>query len=148
MLSASATGEFTIHTLRLVPGEDLKRQIASFAQTHGIPAAFVMSAVGSLSEVELRTAGTSFATRLVADLEIVGLGGTIAKGGAVHLHVVVADATGKTHGGHLVGGVVRTTAEIVLGAPAGLVFERAVDSATGYYELVPTATTAPLPLPT
>jgi len=146
MISASATGELTVHTLRLAPGEDLKHQIVSFARANELSAAFVMAAVGSLSAVELRTAGLSFGTRLATDLEIVALSGTIAKGGAAHLHAVVADATGKTYGGHLVGGVVRTTAEIVLGAPAGLLFERAIDAATGYHELVPTAApSAPTP---
>ena len=67
--------------------------------------------------------------------EIVSLSGTISPNG-VHLHLSIADAAGKTVGGHLVHGcVVHTTVEIVVADMGGVRFARIPDPATGYKEL-------------
>jgi predicted DNA-binding protein with PD1-like motif len=68
-------------------------------------------------------------------LKIVSLVGTLGQDG-VHLHISIADSTGKTTGGHLVDGcLVYTTAEIVIGDAQGLTFSREQDEQTGYKEL-------------
>ena len=69
--------------------------------------------------------------------EIVSLVGTFSPDGSCHVHVSLADATGAVWGGHVMGSLeVFTTAEIVLGECAGLVFGREQDECTGYPELV------------
>ena len=65
--------------------------------------------------------------------EIVSLVGTISGGG--HLHVSLADSTGKLLGGHLLELTVDTTAEIVIGDCSSLSFDRVLDDTTGFHEL-------------
>lgn len=81
--------------------------------------------------------------------EIVSLVGTLSANGS-HLHLAVADSTGRTIGGHLLDGCrVYTAAEIVLGELPALDFRRETDPAFGYLELVvrpvpaPASTNAP-----
>lgn len=75
----------------------------------------LISAVGSLSVVQLRLAGADEATTIQGDLEILSLSGTLSPDGA-HLHMAIADGNGHLIGGHLcAGSLVRTTAELVVG---------------------------------
>ena len=63
--------------------------------------------------------------------------GTLQSNSECHLHISLADKEGKLVGGHLVGEcVVFTTAEVVIGALEGIVFEREFDAETGFKELV------------
>lgn len=63
--------------------------------------------------------------------------GTLSATGGSHLHLAVADSTGRTLGGHLLAGCrVYTTAEVVLVALPELKFTRETDPAFGYKELV------------
>jgi len=138
MLHAHGTLPLKVHALRLAPGDDLREQLASLTRQNAIGAGFILAAVGSLSVARLRYAGLDDAAELRGDLEIVALSGTLATGGAVHLHLAVADATGSVRAGHLLtGSLVRTTAEIVVGEAPDLRFTREVDPSTGYLELVP-----------
>ena len=123
-------------------------------------AAFVMSAVGSLSALTLRMAShnnnnnnnnkqqqgkedkdeesssnNNAFRSWTESLEIVSLVGTFAAD-SKHLHMSVSNANGETFGGHLVAGTVFTTVELVLGTVDGVLFERKHDEATGYRELV------------
>lgn len=126
----------TVAALRLVPGQDLKRALVAWVEREQIAAACVLTCVGSLSVAHLRYAAESEGARTEAPLEILGLVGTLGRGG-VHLHLTVADAQGQTLGGHLLdGNLVRTTAELVLGVLPGLAFDREPDPQTGYSELV------------
>jgi len=121
---------------RLRPGQDLNRELLDLAERERIHAGWVLTCVGSLSRVTLRLAGAE--RRLTRDgtFEIVSLVGTISRGGG-HLHLAASDEEGTTVGGHLLDGcVVRTTAEVVLGADERLVFDRRHDPETGYDELV------------
>jgi len=73
------------------------------------------------------------------DTEIVSLVGTLSRESQPHLHISLSDETGKVIGGHLPssgGAIVRTTAEVVLGASSDLVFTRKYDEETGFDELV------------
>jgi predicted DNA-binding protein with PD1-like motif len=122
--------------VRLRPGQDLKRELLAVAERERIQAGWVLTGVGSLSRATLRLAGAARHASLQGDLEIVALVGTLALAGS-HLHLAVADDHGTTVGGHLADGcVVRTTAEVVVGADDRLRFDREPDPETGYDELV------------
>lgn len=121
--------------LRLPPGADLRRALEQAASTAGWSGAFVVCGIGSLADVQLRFAGAATATTLPGDFEIISLAGSLSADGA-HLHMAVADAAGRVHGGHLVyGNLVRTTAEVLLADTAGWQLSRQFDAATGFAEL-------------
>lgn len=88
------------YALRLRPGQDLKQELAAFVAAHQIRAGAVLTCVGSLTEVVLRLANQPDATTYRGHFEIVSLAGTLSTAGS-HLHLAVADATGRTLGGHL-----------------------------------------------
>jgi predicted DNA-binding protein with PD1-like motif len=95
----------------------------------------LISAVGSLSLVQLRLAGATEATAIHGELEILSLSGTLSPDGS-HLHIAVAGSSGEVIGGHLcAGSLVRTTAELVIGLLPEWQFRRERDPATGYAEL-------------
>lgn len=128
-----------VHVLRLVPGDDLRlsleRAFAKLAEEHGIQAACIVSAVGSLSRAVLRYADKPVGSDINASLELLMLSGTLSPDGA-HLHASVADEQGEVKGGHLMPGcIVRTTAEVVIALLPGWQFRRELDEATGYSEL-------------
>jgi len=121
--------------LRLSPGADVRAAIVAALAGQGGRAAFVLQGIGSLSVAQLRYAGQPACTELRGDLEILTLAGTVAPDGA-HLHMSVADADGRVHGGHVGPGcIVRTTAELLLALLPDHAFAREHDPATGYPEL-------------
>jgi uncharacterized protein len=121
--------------IRLSPGADLRDEIVKAAAEHNLTAGCVLTTVGSLSRARIRWAGRPEYSEIVRDLEIVSLVGTIGPDGP-HLHLAVSDATGMTLGGHMGEGcIVRTTAEIVIGALPGKTFRRVHDPQTGFREL-------------
>ena len=123
------------YVLRLRPGQDLKAELQAFAKTHSLRAAFLASAVGSLTEVHLRYANQDAGTRQSGHFEILSLSGTLAADG-LHVHLSVADGTGAVTGGHLLDGCrVYTTVELVIGEATALTFARELDSTYGYREL-------------
>jgi predicted DNA-binding protein with PD1-like motif len=122
--------------LRLNPGADLRAALSAALTAYGAEAAFVVSGVGSLSEARLRFAGRDELHRMVGDLEILTLSGTLGLGGP-HLHASLSDADGRVVGGHVAPGcIVRTTAEILLAVLDDATFTREPDAETGYAELV------------
>lgn len=128
-----------VHVLRLSPGDDLRASLeAAFARLskeHGIEAACIVSAVGSLSRAVLRYAARPDGTDINAPLELLMLSGTLSADGA-HVHASVADEQGEVKGGHLMPGcIVRTTAEVVIALLPGWEFRRELDAATGFNEL-------------
>ncbi|GAB3638794.1 hypothetical protein GCM10027422_43840 [Hymenobacter arcticus] len=127
----------TAYALRLKPGDDLRQQLTAFVAAHHLEAGAMLTCVGSLTEVSLRLANQENATHYYGHFEIVSLVGTLSAAGGGHLHLAVADSTGRTLGGHLLDGCrVYTTAEIVLGALPDLQFVRETDPTFGYKELV------------
>ena len=121
--------------LRLPPGADLRRALEAWMGEQQEQAGCVISAVGSLSVVQLRLAGATQATAIHGELEILSLSGTLSPDGA-HLHLAIADSSGGVIGGHLcAGSLVRTTAELVIGLLPDWRFNRELDPATGYPEL-------------
>src|SRR5512140_1110678 len=128
-----------VHVLRLAPGDDLRLALeATFAQlatVHGIAAACIVSAVGSLSCAVLRYADHAGGSETAGPLELLMLSGTLSADGA-HLHASVADEHGAVRGGHLMAGsIVRTTVEVVIALLPGWEFRRELDAATGFREL-------------
>ena len=121
--------------LRLRPGDNLRQVLEAWMAQQPERAGCVISAVGSLSVVQLRLAGAAQSTTIHGDLEILSLAGTLAPNGA-HLHLAIADASGAVLGGHLCkGSRVRTTVELVLGVLPDWQFSRELDASTGYAEL-------------
>jgi uncharacterized protein len=134
-IASGETRKMRVLALRLRPGQDLRQQIEAFVKEKHIRAGFIMTAVGSLRKASMRLADQSNATAFDDKFEIVSLVGTLGQDG-VHLHLAISDGAGKTIGGHLVEGcLIYTTAEIVIGDAAGLVFSREQDKETGYKEL-------------
>lgn len=128
-----------VHVLRLSPGDDLRASLesafAGLAKEHGIEAACIVSAVGSLSRAVLRYAAKPGGSDINAPLELLMLSGTLSADGA-HVHASVANDQGEMKGGHLMPGcIVRTTVEVVIALLPGWEFRRELDAATGFNEL-------------
>jgi predicted DNA-binding protein with PD1-like motif len=124
------------HPLRLVPGDDLRGALEAALRQLGVPAAFVIQGIGSLSVAKLRLAGADEAVEFHDDIEILTLAGSLSTDGA-HLHMSVADARGQVTGGHVVHGcIIRTTAEILLALLPAHRFSRERDPVSGFLELV------------
>ena len=122
--------------LRLLPGDDLRRALEAAVAAQGAAAAFVLSGIGSLSVTKLRLAGADDAIDVTGEVEILTLAGSIAANGS-HLHMSVADASGRVVGGHAAYGcVVRTTAEVLIALLPDWRFAREADPSTGFEELV------------
>jgi len=134
-VESGETEQLKVYAFRLLPKQDLRKQIELFAKEKKIQAGLILTAVGSLQKTSLRLADQKDSTTFEGKYEIVSLVGTIAPDG-VHLHLSVSDSTGKTISGHLVEGCeIYTTAEIVLAEARGLLFTREQDTQTGYKEL-------------
>lgn len=117
------------------PGTDLKPVLAAHTLERGIQAGVIVTYVGSLSKAILRYAGKPEADVVTGDLEIVSMTGTLGCD-AMHIHLAVGNAEGRTLGGHVSDGcIVRTTAEIAVAEIDGTRFERKIDPQSGYHEL-------------
>lgn len=125
------------YTLRLVPGTDLVQEVRKFADENHLQAASVVSAVGSLSEANIRYANRSEGTLLKGVFEVVYFGGTI-DAQKQHLHISIADENGRMLGGHLMksGSITRTTMEIVIMELNDVVYTREKCPLSTYNELV------------
>ncbi len=123
-----------VFALRLKPHEDLKKSLTDFVNKTQL-SGFILTAVGSLQQVTIRFAGHPYGQAFKSLFEIISLGGTLSPNG-LHLHLAVADASGKIIGGHLMNGcIIYTTAEIIIGSSEDLKFIRSFDRETGYNEL-------------
>ncbi len=124
-----------VHTIRLLPGQDLKAELDKYVQKNQIEAGFILTCVGSLTQANLRLADQDIGSSYQGHFEIVSLVGTLSVNGS-HLHTSISDPVGKTTGGHLLEGcTVYTTAEIVIGVLPDTVYRREPEPASGYNEL-------------
>jgi predicted DNA-binding protein with PD1-like motif len=124
-----------VFALRLTPNQDLKQSLKEFATVHDLQAGFILTAIGSLTQATIRFADQKTSEILPGKFEILSLNGTLSIHG-IHLHITIADSTGRTIGGHLDNGcIIYTTAEIVIGESKDLVFTRTADPLTGFLEL-------------
>ena len=158
------SGPLITFATRLKPKDDLVSNLLSFVkramEQSSSQSAFMVSVVGSLECVKIRMANTG--KRMVETpspptpssptkskneirewnerLEIVSLVGTFDMDGGYHLHMSVSDAKGHVFGGHLMGGQIFTTCELVVGCTPGIQFTRPLDddpiNGTGFNELV------------
>eukprot|EP01106_Pelomyxa_sp_JSP_P002463 TRINITY_DN1373_c0_g1_i2.p1 TRINITY_DN1373_c0_g1~~TRINITY_DN1373_c0_g1_i2.p1 ORF type:complete len:120 (-),score=13.51 TRINITY_DN1373_c0_g1_i2:59-418(-) len=104
---------------------------------HELEAGYIVTCVGSVTQATIKFANQSQSTQLMGPFEIVSLTGTLTSAGGQHLHISLSDGTGITVGGHLmIGTLVYTTAEIILGEALDLTFSRQPDPVTTYNELV------------
>ncbi|GAB1483252.1 DNA-binding protein [Treponema sp.] len=128
------------HTLRLLPGQDLKREIVGFINQQKIEAGFICTCVGSLTHAELRYPYQhgQESTARDGEFEILALSGTLTVGlpDGCHIHATLSDEKGMAFGGHLQDGcLVCSTAEIVLCELQDVAYERSFDERTGFPEL-------------
>lgn len=125
-----------IHAFRLTKGMDLKKSIEQYVVNNKIKSGVILSAVGCLYQVCLRTADGKTVKTINEDCEIVSATGTLSIDGC-HIHISVSDVNLRTIGGHLKDNcLVNVTAEIVLAEFNEYNFSREFDENTGYKELV------------
>lgn len=126
---------FRIHTIRLLPGQDVLPELKKFVSENNIQAGFIMSAVGSLTQYHIRFANQPDGVRDTGHFEVVSLTGLLSVQGN-HIHISISDSTGRTIGGHLLdSNFVYTTLEVVIGEDPAHVYHRETDSTYGYKEL-------------
>ncbi len=129
------SNDTAFHAIRLLPGQDLKREILAYVLSSGIQAGWVITCVGSLRRVELRLANQNEGSNRTGFFEILSLSGTLSREG-LHLHLAVADEAGQCWGGHLLDGCeIYTTAELVIGESKDLIFRRVEDESAPWKEL-------------
>lgn len=120
---------------RLKPGNDLKLAIDSVVKAEKINAGWIVTSVGSLTNYSIRFANQPNGSMGAGHFEIVSLVGTLSTEGS-HIHLSIADSTGKTIGGHLLEGcTIYTTAEIVIAKTNEMHFNRVEDGTTPWKEL-------------
>jgi hypothetical protein len=121
-----ATGRRFI--IKLEPGAQLTTILVEFAQSQQLPFASLVSAVGSVRDVEIAgiqagahlpmTEARFKTTRLEGPLELMGLEGNIAPGPdkrlAGQFHLLASRSNGDVVGGRLLSAEVFTPCEIVL----------------------------------
>lgn len=127
--------------LRLLPGEDLIAGLRAQMARHGLQAAWIAGAVGSLTHANLRYAAQPDGSLLEGAFEVIALGGTLDPE-YEHLHLSISDEQGLMRGGHVLPGCrVRTTLELVVGELEAYRFGRAPCPQSGYEELLITPRT-------
>jgi len=125
-----------MYVLRLKPHADLKQSIFEFKKPNKIKAGAIVTCVGNLEQYNLRFANQQNGTKATGHFEVLSLSGTFSDS-SMHLHLSVADSTGKTIGGHLLDeNLFYTTIELVIADLTDLEFTRETDSTYGYQELV------------
>ena len=124
-----------IHAFRLTKGMDLKKCIEDYVVEHKIKSGVILSGVGCLYKVVLRTADGVTVKTIDDHYEIVSVTGTLSMDGC-HLHISLSDEELNVIGGHLKNDcLVNVTAEIVLAEFENFEFGREFDKNTGYKEL-------------
>jgi predicted DNA-binding protein with PD1-like motif len=124
------------HAFRILPGKDLRKEIAFFVEGHQIQAGWIASAVGSLTDYNIRFANQPEGKKDSGHFEIVSLVGTVSIHGS-HMHISISDDAGRTIGGHLLNeNIIYTTAEIIIQESERLIFHREQDGNTNSNELI------------
>jgi predicted DNA-binding protein with PD1-like motif len=114
--------------LKIQPGEKIAATLLAFAESKDIRFASMVSAVGSVRDVEFKDIQTGShlpmteprlkTHRLEGPMELLGLEGNIAldadKRLGAQFHILAAKASGEVVGGHLVDAEVFATCEMVL----------------------------------
>ena len=115
---------------RLLPNQDLKKELIKVVEKNKIKAGVILTCVGSLKKTNIRLADEK-EKEFKGLFEIVSLVGTLCKDGC-HLHISLSDKKGNTIGGHLKDNcIIHTTAEIVI-LDLDKTFKREFDKKTGF----------------
>ncbi|MBI2607575.1 MAG: DNA-binding protein [Candidatus Doudnabacteria bacterium] len=127
-------------TVRLKPGQDLRKEIDKIIKEQQIKAGVILSLVGSLNKAVLRMAGAvpgkDEIKTFEGPFEIVSVTGTVGMNDC-HIHIAVSSKDGLAFGGHLKEGcIVRVTAEVVLLVFDDIEYKRQYNDKTGYDELL------------
>lgn len=132
----TTSGAFACHCVRLHRGDDLLLSIRELAQEKHIAAGVVLSAVGCVTEAEVRDASGVNIRSIGEHCEIVSLNGTVSEQ-RCHLHIALSREDLSTLGDHLCPGcIVNTTCELVIAELPGVRFGVEQDGETGYDELI------------
>ena len=124
----------TAHLLRLEPGDEVVKSVSNYCFANGIAAGSIISAVGSLTMCVIRYAHQTEHASHEGHFEVLSLSGMVSKS-SHHVHISIADGSGKCVGGHLIGGIVYTTLEIAILSYHDVVFSRGPCALSGYDEL-------------
>lgn len=124
------------YLLRLMPNQDIKQEIINFSLVNNITVGSIVSAVGSVSRMNVRVADGKTAMERIENCEVFALSGTIVQN-KVHAHIAAINLSMDVFGGHLmVGCLVHTTMEITLfDLSDDISAQRKYDDNTGYDEL-------------
>ncbi|MCK5632884.1 DNA-binding protein [bacterium] len=125
------------YAVRLLPDQDLMKELEKIVVKNNIKAGFIISCLGSLKKAHLRMPGGKTFQHFEGLFEILCLNGTLSVNGS-HLHVAMSVfPEGNVLGGHVLeeGCIINTTAEIVIGELDSVEFTRKLDERTGFNEL-------------
>lgn len=106
--------------IRLFPGENIFEKLQEACKKHQVQTAVVISGIGQLKNFTLgffKERGNYTPEHFKKPHELLSLGGNICKQNKeykFHLHAVLSNEEKKVIGGHLIGGLVEVTNEIVL----------------------------------
>jgi predicted DNA-binding protein with PD1-like motif len=130
------TSNMIYHVMRLEPGMDLYVEMLRYIKTNRIQAATIVSCVGSLQKIHIRTATAKNFIVKEDNYEILSLVGSVSVE-RNHVHISLGDYEGNVIGGHLMqeGNIVYTTAELVLGEFTDLKFSEKKCQFSGWPEL-------------
>jgi len=127
--------------MRLLPEEDVNRQLINVCKKYKISTAVIISAIGQIKKVKLgffKKPGNYSPKLISRPLEILSLSGLINKEDNdynLHLHIIVGDENKKALGGHFIEGLISITAEIVL-LISDVNIKRKKNNKTGLKDLV------------
>jgi predicted DNA-binding protein with PD1-like motif len=113
---------------KILPGESLVGRITDLINAEKIPAAVILSAIGSVKNIKLKdiksgaklpiTSARLITHDIEGPFELLGLTGNIVpaenEGLDCHLHITASKASGDVVGGHMFDAEVFATCEIVL----------------------------------
>jgi hypothetical protein len=133
---------------RLRPGEDLFERITEIYKENGMEQMVVLSAIGSLQDVEFRDLKTGIELPVVLDktnlmvhhgpFELLSLEGNVVPMDGqpvLHLHVILGESQGQVIGGHLFKAKVFTTTELWFAKVKGTKVHKDKSSVTGLTEM-------------
>ena len=117
-------------------GMDLLQSIEKYCKDNQIKAGVILSGVGCVTKGRVRDASGVTIVDIDEPMEIVSLMGTVSEK-RCHLHVSFSKEDLTVIGGHLViGCIINTTCELVIGELENCVFDVTFDEETGYDELI------------
>ena len=133
---------------RLRPGEDLFGKITEIYKEVGAEQLVILSAIGSLKEVEFRDLKTGIDLPVILDktnlmvekgpFELLSLEGNVVPMDGqpvLHLHVILGSSHGQVIGGHLFKGTIFTTTELWFAKVKGTKAHKDKSPLTGLTEM-------------